>query len=155
MSESMHRSAAPGEVLVYPRGDADPVAAHEAFGLRATILALDHRLEEAAAQYAYASAHLADATVALHEARAQLQYAEELATARLVIEGQGRNADERKALLAAGLWDDEEVDQARSRRDEALADHTACEARFREADQAQKALRTRLAALTALVGGGS
>jgi hypothetical protein len=163
MSESLHQSDAPPEVALYREniaafagartapaipGPAEPILD---FSLRAAILDLDQRLQAATEEYAAASGLLAEATIDLHERRMQLTYAEDMETLRLIQAIPGKNAEERKAHLAVGLWEADEVDEARTARDEVVARQARAEHHYRTLDVAQKSLRARLDALSALV----
>jgi hypothetical protein len=108
-------------------------------------------LQAATEEYATASGLLAEATIDLHERRMQLTYAEDMETLRLIQAIPGKNAEERKAHLAVGLWEAEEVDEARTARDEAVARQARAEHHYRTLDVAQKSLSARLDALSALV----
>lgn len=146
-----HHTANHAPPALYPLPG--PAEAIMAFSVRAALLTLDDRLQAATEEYAAASAALDEATIALHEARMQLEFAEDTETARLLPTIVARNAEERKAALADALWATEVVDEARTHRDGCLAAHTRAEGRFRVVDRTCKDLNRRLAALTALVGG--
>lgn len=124
------------------------------YSVRARIWALDERLDAAVKEYAAASADLSRTAAELYESKLQVQYQEEQATARLLPDLAGKNAEERKANLAAALWDSEDVDEARTHRDGCHGAHGMAEHHFRVADLNQKALRARLQSLAATLTGG-
>lgn len=130
---------------------ADPARSVMGVALHSAILSACDGLQAASEEYAAASANLAEATVDLHVRRMQLVYAEEMETLRLIEVIPGEDAEERKAHLAVGLWEACEVVDARTARDEAVARHLRAEHQFRVVDQAVKALRARLDALTAVL----
>jgi hypothetical protein len=159
MSEHGHASVNPPEVALYHEhirqftfATPDLTEPGLDFSLRAAILAACDRLQAATEEYATASGLLAGALGRDADARLNLEYIEADARARLYRDGvPGTNEAARQAILATMLADDPDVDDARQARDTAHGDRLTAEHHFRVCDQAQKSLRARLDALSALV----
>lgn len=141
-----------------PDADAEYAAPLESivdYSLRAALLTACDQLADATAEFAGASAVLAEALAADADARLNLDYLEDDFRARAYRDGlPGTNEAQRAAYLAVRLADDPTVGEARQCRDRAHRARLQAEHDFRVADMAQKSLRVRLEALTALVRGG-
>lgn len=122
------------------------------FAVRGALLTTLDRLQNAMEEYGSASADLADAAMAEHELRADLDHLTARSRVRLYADGvPGANEPQRQAYLAYALATDGDLDVARNGHEAALNRRTNAEHLFRVADTAQKALRARVYALTALL----
>lgn len=124
--------------------------------LYALITEMSAELGGATIIYEAASQEYAQAEYAASEAEHMLRITEIDVRHHLLTAGVGgKNETERGAALAYAMTADPEVTRCRIKV-AILADRRrATEACYREADQRQKALRVRLAALSALVQGGA
>jgi hypothetical protein len=125
------------------------------FSLRSALLTTLDRLQEAAETYGAASATLADATVRDSAAREASDFAVAAARMQLYADGvPGANEAQRQAHLAYRLATSPQVAALHRAHAEAQEARTQAEHHFRVADVAQKALRVRAYALSALLGVG-
>jgi hypothetical protein len=105
------------------------------------IRAID-RLSDAMAEYAVASADLVEATVAEHDAKAELECLTDEARADLYSQGvPGKNEAERSAFVANALWANADVRDARNAHEAKRDARIRVEGRFRICDMSQKNLR--------------